>query len=171
MNIEELTFIENRLMDMIDVATGTMEEKSSFLKSESIFDRYGNVHKSYVQLAETGDNLEALKRATFLQWYSVAEPLCYTGLENIEETHSKRAFELLHKKLLASDFDSELKWMLPYYFEIADFYLTGFNEFDELVNYSSDPKFTLWDKGKPSKSSLENRGQLSRYWFSIWEQH
>jgi hypothetical protein len=63
------------------------------------------------------------------------------------------------------EIDIELKWMLPFYYSIADFYIDRFDGFDELKRISKK-NMKLYKKMCP-RSSFENRGRLGKYWHGI----
>lgn len=75
---------------------------------------YADVHRGYVQLAETGD-LEALKRAIFLQWFQVAEPAFLSGIGDLDADAMTCALALVDKLCSSNLVDEEFQWMLVHY--------------------------------------------------------
>jgi hypothetical protein len=61
------------------------------------------------------------------------------------------------------ELDGELKWMLPFYYSVADWYLIpGF----DAIERASKKNVDLWQQ-VCLESSFEDRGQLGKYWMSI----
>ena len=57
---------------------GLMQDKPALIEESGVFDEYINIHKIYVDNCLT--DVEALKRAMFIQWYSCSEPSALTGI-------------------------------------------------------------------------------------------
>ena len=161
MTLSELTTRENEWLDR-HPSRGFMEEKDALCKEEGIYDVWREIFAEYVALAGPGD-LEALKRALFLAWYEMAEPSHLSGLYLLDAEAKKEVFQMLEDFARQDQLDEELKWMLPYYYSIADWYLKS--EF-EAVRKASERNVKLWRTGCLN-ASFENRGQLGRYWTSI----
>jgi len=66
-----------------------------------------------------------------------------------------------------SALDDELKWMLPWYFSISDFYLTTHEGLHALKDFSSSSEGEMWSLPVPTRASLMGRGQMGEYWLSI----
>jgi hypothetical protein len=131
LTIQELTERENELMAQVHGTIGSMNEKARQLLDNGVFSSYRKVHNDYAALAATG-NIEALKRAFFIQWYAIAEPSCFTGIpsENpwgdgigLDKDTEKVIFDLVEQFINSDD---ELKWMSAWYYLIAEYYLKAF---------------------------------------------
>ncbi len=149
--LDELNNQEAEIQDFLDTLNGSIEEKTALVAAKGYFERYRLIHTSYAKLAKTGD-LEALKRALFIQWYSVSEPSCFSGISNLAEKSEKGIFQILTSGSLH---DPELTYMLQHY---------------QAVNpgYMATLKKTL--SGKPRSEFLVNttkRGQMGDYWHSF----
>jgi len=73
------------------------------LSAEGIFDRYRNIHKSYLELyfriADEAIKLEILKRLIFLNWYAMVEPSCFTGIEDLDKATVSESYSILDQYL------------------------------------------------------------------------
>jgi hypothetical protein len=167
MDLVELTAEEDRLLAIVSRTTGSMEEMSQQLDNLGVFDAYRKVHMAYVDLAERDGNVEALKRAIFLQWFRLSEPSCFTGLLEFDTRAEQKALRLLDHLVITHQLDQELQWMLPWYYFITDFYLDHFEGFEEIKCFSKENQQELWADGAPTRDSLRNRGQMGEYWLSI----
>ena len=167
MTLSDLTAQEEHLMSRVALVTGQMEEKALQLKLGGVFVAYEQVHKEYVGLAEQAGDLEALKRAIFLQWYAVSEPCCFTGLSELGEDVQKRALELLDQSVRRSQLDDEFRWMLAHYYNVSDYYLDRLEGFEALKEISRTTPGDLWLHAASPRSSLDGRGQMGAYWRSI----
>jgi hypothetical protein len=177
LNIQELTARENELLSQVHGRVGSMNEKTQQLIESGIFDSYGELHNEYAVLAKTG-NLEALKRAFFIQWYAVTEPSCFTGIpsrnpwgdgKGLDKSTEKTVFDLVAQMI---DSDEELKWMTAWYSQITDYYLEAFwgksaiiedlrSYIHEIGSSMSKPGFII--------EPLEERGQMGEYFVSIFK--
>jgi hypothetical protein len=166
MDLEALTREEERLIAIVDSQVGGMEEKSAALGRLGVFDAYRAVHEGYALLADREDDLEALKRALFLQWYGVAEPHCFTGLKQIAEPASSRVWLLLEERFEGNRSDGELRWMLATYYAVADYYF-DVNSPEQVVAAASggspfsDVRTTL------TEDQFRGRGAMGNYWISM----
>lgn len=153
---------EERLLAEVSTVEGTIEAKYAELEARGVLSAYVDVHRRYVELAAAGD-IEALKRAIFLQWFEVVEPPAFTGVANLDRIAVGRAMELIESHCAAEAIDDELAWMLPYYFLIADW---------AFPSAAQCPHFTAFCKGHapeglvqpPEATQLRGRGQMGEYW-------
>lgn len=175
LNIHELTKRENRLLSQVYGTIGSMNEKTQQLIESGIFDSYRELHNDYVALAKTG-NLEALKRAFFIQWYAVTEPSCFTGIpsknswgdgKGLDKATETAVFDLLAHSI---DSDDELKWMAAWYYQITDYYFESFwgksAILERLQTYIHEIGSTE-SKLKLNHEPLDQRGQMGKYFVSI----
>ncbi len=144
---------------------GLTEESPAY---RSIFADYADIHREYVELAMSG-NEEALKRALFLQWYCVAEPWWLCGLSDLDEPAEHRLLTLADSHCASNRLDDELRWMLPYYYLIADYYFQHEGHCPALVAYcQANQRWGIMEQ--PAGFVSEGRGQMGEYWESIFEQ-
>ncbi len=173
--IQELTHRENKLLSQVHGTVGSMDEKTRQLIENGVFNAYKELHHDYASLAATG-NIEALKRAFFIQWYAIAEPSCFTGIpsENpwgdglgLDDDTEKAVFELVAQFINS---DNELKWMMAWYYQIADYYLESFwgksGIIIDLRSYNQEIG-SLVNNAKLSDEPLEKRGQMGDYFVSV----
>jgi hypothetical protein len=133
------------------------------------------LHNDYASLARTGD-LEALKRAFFIQWYAVTEPACFTGIpsrtlwgdgKGLDKATEKAVFDLVAQFI---DSDDELKWMTAWYYLITDYYLEAFWGNSAIIknlrSYNQETD-SLVNNAKLIDEPLEKRGQMGDYFLSI----
>ena len=118
--LAELTLEEGRIAELM-VELRAVDNEVWQRRCHVAFDRYREVHRQYASLARLG-NVEALRRAAFLQWFSVAEPAFLTGLNDLDSCAEEVVLELLDRSCRDGNVDSQLRWMLPYYAVIADWW-------------------------------------------------
>lgn len=163
MDIQALKKAEKFLLAKMP-QSGHFEEREAFLTSHGIYEEWRSLFEQYTELAKAGD-IEALKRAIFLAWYEVAEPEALSGLKDLPRREAVSLMEYLNQQLELGFQDNELKWMLPYYYMIAEWYIPENSNVNALVNYSS--KNGALFKSSLQKISFEDRGLLGEYWCSM----
>jgi len=112
--LEELERADERLLGYVAGVEGTMEGKTTALTELG----------EYIHLAEAGD-VEALKRAIFLQWFEVAEPPFLSGILDLDREAATRGMALVERLCAGGEIEDELAWMFPYYFLIAEWAFQG----------------------------------------------
>lgn len=168
MLLTELAALELQILGVVGSLSGSIEHRTEQLESAGIFEQYADVHGQYVARFDSeSDRLEAFKRALFIQWFSVIEPPFCTGICDVSADTSLvviRQLDAFIQTALVSQ-ESELLWMLAWYFNIADWAFTSANSTtqDWLTANSSRPL----PSPPPSQTAIEGRGQLSEYWISI----
>jgi hypothetical protein len=165
--IEELGSAEQELLRTLAKMTGTIEEKAAQLRSGDIGHRYAEIFLAYVSLATPPSSaVEALKRAMFLAWYAFSEPPVFTGLGELPEGASQRVLALIEP--LVPGLDSEFRWMLAWYYMIADFAFPTLNScpmLDALLR-SEDP--SSWRSHRSASDRMRGRGAMGKYWISVF---
>jgi hypothetical protein len=174
MDLKELAEKEERLMEIVFGLSGmSMEDKHSHLEDKGIFDEYRNIHEAYAELYfETGD-MEALKRAMFIQWYSISEPDCFTGIFILTKKSEEKVIREIEEMIAENRLDEEFELMLKWYYAVSDYY------FEDLVPGPTIVKhFSNVDPGKKPFPDLERvlvnregRGQMGYYFKSVIESH
>lgn len=175
LTIQELTERENELLVQVHGTVGSMNEKARQLLDNGVFNSYRELHNDYASLAIT-DNVEALKRAFFIQWYSIAEPSCFTGIPSkkpwgdsigLDKDTEKAVFDLVEQFINSDD---ELKWMTAWYYLIADYYFEAFwgNSaiIKSLQSYNQETG-SFASNAKLIDEPLEKRGQMGDYFMSV----
>ncbi len=150
------------------VIEGTIAEIHAQLERSGIFNRYRCVYNAYVDLALQGD-LEALKRALFLCWFEVVEPSFLTGIAELDGDRSWRVLEYLEVLASTNKLDKELRWMLPYYYAVADYYFDSVleNSLPALRRFLDENKDTSLPCEELLSTTLDCRSQMANYWLSI----
>lgn len=153
------------------LASAESELEEAFAKSRAgsavpqpIEAEYRRIFDAYLSLA-TGPNfdIEALKRATFLAWYAVSEPVWLTGLGALPADAVAQSIELVEQN--TTRLDDEFRLMLDYYFmwEFA---------FPDLAQY---PKVATLSRGLHvddilphiQPEEMSNRGLMGSYFLSV----
>jgi hypothetical protein len=162
--LEQLATEEERLVEAVERVRGTMEQKTEQLARGGELDRYREVHRRYVQLA-LGDNVEALRRATFLQWIATIEPTPFTAIRELDASASHVVVSLLNTMCEGPIVDSELRWMLPYYTLLVEWWFAP-AQAPALAEFcaKNTPDGAVVP---PDDFVYEGRGQLGHYWASI----
>lgn len=143
---------------------GLTEESPEY---RAIFAGYAAIHREYVELAMSGDE-EALKRALFLQWYRVTEPWFLCGLSDLDASVEQQLLTLVDRLCASNRLDDELRWMLPYYYLIADYTFQHEDHCPALVAYcQANQHWGIMEQ--PAGFVSAGRGQMGEYWESIFK--
>jgi hypothetical protein len=161
--LAELTLEEQRLAELMGYLC-TVDKEAWQRASRGVFDRYREVHRQYAALARLGD-VEALRRAAFLQWFFLVEPPFLTGVADLDSSATDAVIELLELSCRAGDVDSQLRWMLPYYAAIADWWF-------DAARAPALATFCIENRPDglvlpPADFESVDRGQLGTYWASL----
>jgi len=162
MKIDELTERENRLEKNMP-SGGYFEERDEYLKNNKIYEENKSIFCEYVSLANKG-NLEAIKRALFYLWYQCSEPNQLSGISELDERKIQSILLAVNKLSENMKLDVELKYMLPYYYQVCEWYFERFKNLEALL-LASKENINLWEK-EASKSKKQNRGKMGEYWSS-----
>ncbi len=171
--IDELALQEDNLLDKIYSLECLMEERSAQIENAGLFSAYREIYEQYAQLSIQQNNLEALKRALFLQWYAVSEPNCFTGLSDFSKNTQLQVLAIVDLFLAKQINDPELTRMIEWYYQISDYYFDYF--FKHATNLShlqtrlqyAKPQQNIAERGKAFSETISGRGQMSKYWKSI----
>ena len=159
-----MTLIElaNKEIDLYSNVINIYDGKTSSLipnlTLKEIYEEYAKVHNEYSKLSHK--NIEALKRALFIQWYSITEPNYLTGINELDEKTERKIIADLKNIIDRNETDEELMWMLNYYMN-WDFV---FDRFKDIVEFKIIVRENI--VGKP-KIKTDERGQMGIYWKSI----
>lgn len=166
MKIEAISIKENDLLNRVSEYKGDMDLVIEKMDNDKIFRIYSDIHKEYVLLADSEMNIEALKRAIFIQWYSISEPSCFTGIRELSEEAEKQALELLSQLIAKNKIDNEFSSMLFHYKEINDIAFIKFQNYLIVKDYLKNIQQSNCIE-ELSNFSFNNRGQLGNYWQSL----
>jgi len=169
--LDELTNQEDRLIQQVRQVHGSMEEKTEQLQHLGVFEQYRAIHDAYAALiSNPSDEAEAKKRALFIQWYAVSEPMCFTGISELNGDTQRFVLEQIQKDVDFNRLDHELTWMTPWYYAISNWY------FDDLFYLPTLQQYLRQGQGRVhlpraiAIESFDNRGQMGRYWLSVFKQ-
>lgn len=162
MSIDELAERENQLYLKVSTLNGTIEEKLEQIIELGISKEYKIIHQKYAELSS--ENLEALKRGLFINWFAVVEPTFLTGINELDENAKENIIKETNERIKNDNLDSELNWMLNYY-KSWDFVFTKLVKYDFFNSriISKDEA----ELPKIEKQEMESRGQMGIYWSSL----
>ena len=149
-------------------AAGTMETKEAALAADGVFAAYAEVLAGYCALFRDPTNgAEALSRATFLVWYEMAEPACFSGLRDLPAPLVAATLAELDAVSARGEVPRELDAMLGYYNSIAEFAFTRGGPWPALASRLAAADPYAWQEVVAPPIHRWARGQLSDYWASI----
>lgn len=159
--LQEITKKEAELIKTLSSVVGTMEDKNQQLKSLGVYDGFVRIYREYA----ASDDMEATKRAIFYFWYQASEPPIFSGLADLPKELCDDVFEKLEVLAKTGAVDTELRWMLPYYYSVTDWL------FDDI--YASSPELKqlltnnvdLWQTER-RRENFHDRGLMGEYWSS-----
>jgi hypothetical protein len=163
MNIDEITRLEDEWLSKMSIG-GHAKDRDVAYEDMGAYAAWRMIFEEYVVLATQGD-LEALKRALFLVWFGQAEPDWLCGIKGLDRKLVEQVLQTAETLVERGELDTELGWMLPWYYHVAPWYLDPFDDLDALKQVSKE----RWDSYKElcMESSFEGRGQLGQYWRSL----
>ena len=167
-SLESLAKLEASIQSHIRSVSGTMDEKFAELRSAGVFRQYCEVFEALVHLAsESETKLEALKRATFLAWYELAEPACFSGVADLPSDSLSTVTDLIEP--LVPSLDAEFRWMLTHYFSIADYAFPDLGSRPNLCTLLATEESDVWRTKSIEADKMHGRGLMGDYWRSILE--
>lgn len=147
---------EHSILNLVEALKGTIKEIENQLESLDIADKYRAIYKDYNSFFKSTNDLEALKRIIFIQWYAISEPFAFTGISelNIKLERDNIAFliDLIAKRLI----DEEFKKMIAHYYSISDWYFGADFKPSELAE-------CIPEISGDSGLLFIDRGQMGRY--------
>jgi len=162
MKIEELTQLE-RNIEILMPKVGCLEERDEYLLKHGLYKEWRSLFVKYANLALVGDS-EALKRSLFLLWYQCAEPNQLSGINELDENLAEKILIKIDTMSESGKLDSELTFMLPFYYQITEWYFERFSNLNNILKASlANPD--LWELEVP-KVNWGNRGVMGDYWSS-----
>jgi hypothetical protein len=189
--LEELTDLENAWIGKLP--KGSPEDERDDGQETGVYAAWGKIFELYVIEARKGE-MEALKRALFLYWYSCSEPNELSGIPVLDKTLVKETLQIVNDTARRGELDTEFEWMLPYYYDTTDWYIDQFRGLRRLKKVSKANRAIYmpnWDQpacyeslSEPKeasarkvdldpweelclRSSFSDRGQMGHYWKSI----
>jgi len=173
--IDILSAKEIEIWNYAESQNGMMHVLTEKLSTEGIFEQYRNIHRSYLELYLRIDDelakLEILKRLIFLNWYSVVEPGCFTGMEDLDTATIFESYSILNQHLINEKIDTEFTWMLSFY-SSWDYIILAFseNKLGKLTAFVKgvDVSVSNYPKNQLPSGIMDNRGQMGIYWKSMF---
>lgn len=162
MIINELTEIETELYLKVCSLNGTIEEKYEQVTKLGISNEYKIIHQKYAELSS--ENIEALKRGLFINWFAVSEPTFLTGIAELDENAEEKIIKEINERIKNQTVDFELNWMLNYY-KNWDYAFAKFAKYE--LFYAKIMSNEEIEMPKIDKQKMKNRGQMGIYWKSI----
>jgi hypothetical protein len=162
MKIENLTQLERSIKVRMP-KEGCFDERDEYLLKHGLYQDWRSLFVKYANLALDGD-AEALKRSLFFLWYQCAEPNQLSGINELDENLAKKILIKIDTMSESGKLDSELAFMLPFYYQITEWYFERFSNLENILKASiANPN--LWEKEAP-KVNWGNRGVMGDYWSS-----
>ena len=163
MNLDQLAQNEKDLCLAVAELYNQGQTEENNKKLGQVFLTYKYIHQQYAEMAEK--DIEALKRALFIQWYALTEPNYLSGIDVLDKQAEIKVLFILNEKIGNNTIDPELSWMLNYFASweyVFDRFLTLKNLKSFVENAKPD---TLPDR--IDRKKMEERGQMGQYWISL----
>lgn len=142
---------------------GHFEERDKYLLENKIYENWRGIFEKYATLALDGQD-EALTRAVFFIWYQCSEPNQLSGLALLNEEFTNRILARVNTLAGSDSLHHELKFMLPFYYQVCEWYFERFENMESLY-LASKENLDLWEIEAP-KQNWNNRGIMGEYWSS-----
>ena len=162
--IEDITEKESKILRLVSINENEIEQ---FFSKSHVYDRYIEIHISYVILALKDLNLEALKRAIFLQWYAQAKPYYISGIKTLNHNYEIKAMDKMIEDYQKDVLDEEFKIMLIHYYKFMDDIFSNYKNFDKISDLFSPENLKKSTYDPLKKYSYKNRGRMGMYWSNI----
>jgi hypothetical protein len=163
MTTEELAKQEEKLIEKID----ELNKIAVFADTKTIYREINNsylqIHRQYAELAS--NDIEALKRGLFIQWFCLTEPTYLTGISSLDVKAEKTIIEVLDKFISQNNLDDELKWMLNHYINwdyVFDKY-KNYKHLNRIIENRTENKLIL----EINNETMSKRGSMGKYWSSF----
>jgi hypothetical protein len=162
--MRDLTKTENRIFSEVICAKGSQGQIVKYLEENNIFEEYRRIHNHYCEIALSENDLEALKRALFLQWQAVTDQPHNTGLRDFNIGIQKKILAKINELILNNKVDAELSWMLIHYYDHTHSYFNDLGSSAAIKEYCEAKNDDIWHKGMPAIDAFKERGQMGFYW-------
>lgn len=166
--LRDLAAWESRVQILVARTDGLLEERDRTLERTGLYAEYPAILSGYLALLDEESSApEALKRAVFLVWYSAVEPPMLSGISELPETGVRATLDALEAACREDRIDDEMRWMLAWYHNVADFALLrvpGLRAVEDTIA-RADP--FAWRSAARAGDAMQDRGLLGRYWMSL----
>lgn len=133
-------------------------------QQRAIQGEFGAIYAAYLLAIRQGDQLlEALKRASFLQWYAFIEPFYITGAGELARTDQRYVMEAFEHALEEGWIDEEARCMLNWYNSITPWYFDEFRSLPRLAQLLIEEHPTIDLAQHISTRYLRSRGMMGQY--------
>jgi len=169
MRLDEISALEYEWLAKQQSVHGAHDDRDAAYERIGVYEAWREIFREYVTLSREGDP-EALKRALFLWWYGYSEPHWLSGILKLDYALGEEVLRRVNELASKGQLDEELKWMLPWYYSICDYYLGSFEGIDALKQASmqeTNRRDERWWRLQCGRSSFENRGQMGECWGSV----
>ncbi|MGI8843528.1 MAG: hypothetical protein ACR2HZ_07510 [Gemmatimonadaceae bacterium] len=169
--LRDLAAWESRVASIVAQVSGTLEERDRALERAGLYAEYPAILSGYLALLDDESSAaEALKRAVFLVWYSGVEPPVVSGIAELPEIEARAALDALDAVCRADQADEELRWMLAWYHEVADYALLRVPGLLAVQAVIDEGDSRAWQRAALDRERMEGRGLLGSYWISLARQ-
>lgn len=162
LSLDAIANWEIAVLASIRGATGTIAQRDAQITRAGMYAEYPAIIDAYAEIYD----LEALKRAIFLVWYSFAAPSTDSGISDLSETAARYVMGWLDRAITSGEADDELRYMLAWY---RDEFGEPFDLFGPVA--SLDPFVrevtSVEARARLAESSFTGRGQLGEYWAAM----
>lgn len=170
LSLHALAHWESAVLASIAGTSGTLEERDAQITRSGMYAEYPAIFSSYVELARDAADpataREALKRATFIAWYSFVELPVVSGIAELPESTVRELMELLDQTIRAGNADDELRLMLAWYAGTFGYPFEHFGPIRSLEEFTGGlPPDDV--KRQASGVGVADRGQLGLYWRTL----
>lgn len=167
LSLSALAHWETAVRASISGATGSIDERDAQITRSGMYAEYPAIVASYLELvalpSDAPTQLEALKRAVFLAWYSLVELPVRSGIAELPESSVRTVMQDLDTAIHAGRIDDELRAMVAWYRDRFPDPFELFGPVRSLDTFVAD--LTADDALEiVGRSSLDARGQLGDYW-------
>jgi hypothetical protein len=170
LSLDALAHWESAVRASISGATGSIDERDAQITRSGMYAEYPAIVASYLELVALPGHppteLEALKRAVFLAWYSLVELPVRSGIAELSESSIRRVMQDLDAAIHAGRTDDELRAMIAWYHDRLPDPFELFGPVRSLDAFVGD--LTADDAlERVARSPLDGRGQLGDYWRAV----
>jgi hypothetical protein len=168
LGLSSLAGWENAVLASIAGASGSPDERDAQIERSGLYGEYPAIVNAYAEhFSDPDTTLEALKRAYFLVWRSAMAAPAESGIAPLPEGTIRVVIDELDALARRDAADPELRWMLGHYHAAGPSVLELYGASTRLVALALDAGADAWRAAHPDPASMEDRGQMGRYWTAL----
>ena len=167
--IETISENENNVLNMLRIDDQDDEDNIE-QQIDDVYKMYNDIFICYVVLAVHDMNIEALKRAIFLQWYSKSQPYPVTGLKSLDPVFQNKAMEKLAEYFDKGRLDEEFVIMLFHYYKVNKSIFMAYEKNEAFVKLFANTRLSNKAYFILKQIDFNNRGQMGQYWLHTLSQ-